>query len=125
MSTAPSVTSTSVAAEQQEVRFQITFFKEHLADLRDARTKKNKKGIVVVPPNTPAAWKEYFSKPAISNGVTVYQSWITSMQKEQGMSDQEKANSLCVAMKNAYAELQTTPKKELSVKKITRIVNKK
>jgi hypothetical protein len=115
----------SIPTEQEEVRFQISFFKEHLADLRVARTKKNKKGFVVIPANTPAAWKKYFSKKSLSNGTKVYQSWITSMQKEKGMPDKEKADALCVAMKNAYAELSLKPKYELSVKKITGKVKEK
>ena len=124
MSAAPSVISTT-SFEQQEDRFQITFFKEHLIELRGGRTKKNKKGIVVVPANTPAAWKKYFSKRTLSNGVTIYQSWITSMQKGQGVLDKEKANALCIAMKNAYVELALTPKHELSVKKSIKKVKAK
>lgn len=118
MSVTPSTTPASVP-EHQVVRFQITFFKEHLIELRTARTTKKKDGSVKVPVNTPAAWAQYFSLKQFSNGETVYQSWITSMRQDKGVLDKEKADALCIAMTNAYAKLKLMPKYELSVKKIT------
>ncbi len=123
--TSPAALNTSTPATIKEDRYQITFFKEHLNELRAARKKENKKGIIVVPENTPSAWKKYFSRKKISSGVTIYQSWITSMQKENGMLDKEKASDLCIAMKNAYAELEMAPKYELYVKQIIKNIKTK